>query len=148
MPLRTIFLFTSLICCVLAFHERSAAQGGWRQWEIHFRDGTTLEASPLAINEKGRFTRSMGKESGFKRSTIAYLSIARTELPPFPKGPFRVDQVVRLDGSRSAGPITFRSLKFSEGELVQKGKRTTLENIAYIIFAAPRTRGPSAKRKH
>ena len=113
-----------------------SAQGGWRQWEIHFLDGTTVEANPLQMGKDGRFTRSMDpKEAGFVRSKIDYLAASTKQLPPAPTGKFKQDLVVMLDGKRSFGAVTFREVKFSEGKIVQNRKEMTLKNVAYIKFA-------------
>ena len=126
----------------------TSAQGGWRQWEIHFRDGTTVEASPLQMRADGRFTRSMDpKEPGFERSRIGFIAAARSGLPPLPKGNFLKDAVILLDGTRIDGAIAFRKIQFSEGTFVQSGKEMTLEKVAYIIFAAPRRPPPAQKKK-
>ena len=45
-----------------------------------------------------------------------------------------------LDGTRTTGKVTFKSLKFSEGIIVQNGKEMSLENVAYIKFAHSKTK--------
>ena len=115
---------------------QSAAQGGWRQWEIYLVDGTSVEASPLQIRKDGKFTRSMDpKEVGYERANINYLAANTKELPAAPTGKYKQDLVVMLDGKQSFGKVTFKSLKFSEGTIVQNGKEMTLENVAYIKFS-------------
>src|SRR5687767_1797245 len=111
-------LFTIFVCSAIG-----SAQGGWRQWEIHLRDGTVISANPLGINEKGMFTRSMnGTERGIERSRIAYLAAGRRELPVFPSEKFKQDVIVMLDGSKTMGTIKFQELQFSEGKYVQSGR--------------------------
>ena len=125
------------IVCLSLLNTQAAAQGGWRQWEIHFVDGTSLQASPLQMRNDRRFTRSMDpKEAGFQRSEIDYFAIkTEKQLPPAPTGKIKQDLVVMLDGSRTLGPVAFRELKFSEGKIVQNRKVLSLENVAYIKFA-------------
>ena len=132
---------------LIFFHCNSSAQGGWRQWNVFLRDGTQLEANPLGMNEAGRFTRGMGAEPGIERLKIAYLAIARRELPPLPKGEFDKDMVMLVDGTRAFGAVAFKNLKFSEGVLLQNGKQISTENIAYIKFARPIKKTKAGKRR-
>lgn len=126
----------SLLIVVLTFSSASA-QGGWRQWDIHMLDGTTLQANPLGLKD-GRFTRSMNKdESGIERLKISYISVVAASLPPAPTGKVKKDLIVLLDGTRSFGQVKFKEIKFSEGTILQNGKEMTLENVAYIRFAHP-----------
>jgi hypothetical protein len=136
-----------LTVCLAAFYVYTPAQGGWRQWDIVFRDGTRIEANPLGMNHAGHFTRGMGKEPGFERSKISYIAAGRRELPPLPGGTTGKDRVVMLDGSVTTGAVTFRKLEFSEGTIVQNGKEMTLENVAFIIFAIPKKKLPQTRRK-
>jgi len=120
-------------------HIQASAQGGWRQWDIQLLDGTTIQANPLQMNSKGRFTRSMDPaEVGFDRSKILYLAASTKTLPPVPDGRFDQDLIVMLDGKRSFGAVKFYVVRFSEGKIVQNGKTMTLENVAYIKFAHPK----------
>ena len=133
--------------CTLGFCQlQASAQGGWRQWDIHLLDGTTRLATPLATNEKGQFTFSMGKEPAIDRSKISYLAIRANDLPQVPDGQFDKDLVVMLDGTRLFGAITFRDIKFSEGTIVQNGKKMTLEKVAYIKFAQPKKKAQKPRR--
>jgi hypothetical protein len=75
------------------------------------------------------------KEAGFARSKIDYLAAIKDQLPPLPTGRFKQDLIVFLGGKRSLGKATFKSLKFSEGVIVQNQKELGLENIAFIMFA-------------
>jgi hypothetical protein len=130
----------SALLLAAVFTIAANAQGGWRQWDIHLRDGNTLEANPLGM-KAGRFTRSMSdKEVGLEREKIAYVAAVRRELPPLPVGKFKKDVIVMLDGTQMTGTVKFKEIKFSEGTIVQNGKEMTLENVAYIFFAAPRKR--------
>ena len=136
---KKIFLTASFVLCLS--YSQAYSQGGWRQWEIHFLDGTVVEASPLQMRANGRFTRSMDpKEAAFERSKIDYIAaIVRnqnaTSFPAVPTGKFKQDLIVMLDGTRSFGKVTFKSVKFSEGTIIQNRKEMTLENVAYIKFA-------------
>ena len=126
---------------------RTSAQGGWRQWEIYLVDGTSVEASPLQMRKDGRFTRSMDpKEIGFDRAKISYLAASTKQLPPAPSGKYKQDLVVTLDGKQSLGRVTVKSLKFSEGIIVQNGKELRLENVAYVKFAHPKSKVPNKKK--
>ena len=141
MRVRTIgFAVFSFVTIVLAFSS-TFGQGGWRQWEVYLVDGTSVQASPLQLRADGKFTRSMDpKEIGYDRANINYLAANTKELPPAPTGKYKQDLVVMLDGKQTFGKVTFKSLKFSEGTIVQNGKEMTLENVAYIKFAHPRTK--------
>ena len=136
--------FLLILAWVLVLPAHASAQGGWRQWQIRFLDGTSVEASPLQMRADGKFTRSMdANEPGFDRAKIDYVAaVVRTRsdsegavFPPTPTGAFKQDLIVFLDGKRSLGKVTFKSLKFSEGTIIQNGKKMGLENVAYIKFA-------------
>jgi hypothetical protein len=136
MFLRSSLMF--LLPVFLLLSTQAFAQGGWRQWEIYFLDGTSVEASPLQLRNDGRFTRSMDpKEAGFAQARIDYLAATTKQLPPAPTGKYKQDVVVMLDGKRAFGKVRFKTLKFSEGTFVQNGKEISLENVAYIKFAHP-----------
>jgi len=133
--LQTILLlsFIGAIASITA-----AAQGGWRQWDLHLRDGSTVQANPLGLRDS-RFTRSMSKdERGIDRAKISYISAVANSLPPIPTADVKKDLVVQMDGKRTQGTVTFKEIRFSEGTIVQNGKEMTLENVAYIVFAKPR----------
>lgn len=126
---------------IAIIHSQSMAQGGWRQWEIYLVDGNSVQASPLQLRADGKFTRSMDpNEPGYDRSAIAYLAANTKTLSPAPTGKYKNDVIVTLDGKMLFGKVTFKSLKFSEGTVVQNGKEMTLENVAYIKFAHPVTK--------
>jgi len=136
---RQVILFFSFSLFVLMSADVHA-QGGWRQWEIKLLDGTSVEGNPLQMRGDGRFTRSMDpKEDGYLQSTVDYFAASTKQLPPLPTGSFKQDLVVMLDGKRLFGKVTFKSLKFSEGTIVQNGKEMTLENVAFIKFAHAKT---------
>ena len=127
-----------LACFLGAFALSASAQGGWRQWDIYLVDGSKLLGTPLAINEKGRFTHAMGDKEGIERSKISYIAIRERDLPPAPEGSVKQDLVVLRDGTKSFGVITFRNFKFSEGTVIQNGKEISTEKVAYIKFAQPK----------
>ena len=132
---KTIAIFAASLLSAAIFAPSGHAQGGWRQWDIHMRDGSTLEANPLGMRN-GRLTRSMSeKEIGIERDKILYIAAGRRELPSLPKEKLKKDLIVMLDGTRTSGAVTFEEIKFSEGTLRQNGKQMTLENVAYILFA-------------
>jgi hypothetical protein len=146
--MKTLVNLSFVLICLAMLSTVASAQGGWRQWEIHFLDGTKVEASPLQMRKDGRFTRSMDpKEAGYDRSTIDYLAASTKQLPPVPTGKDKRDLVVMLDGKQSSGKITFKALKFSEGTIVQNGKEMSLEKIAYIKFARPKPKITKKKIK-
>jgi hypothetical protein len=129
----SILAFLALCCATSA-----TAQGGWRQWNIYLVDGTRLFATPLGMNEKGRFTYYMGDREGTERTKISHIVIVADGLPPAPTEKIKQDLIVFRDGTKSFGAITFKELKFSEGILIQNGKEISTENIAYIKFAPPK----------
>jgi hypothetical protein len=124
----------------------AAAQGGWRQWDVYLRDGTHVVANPLGAPDSVRISTSMGSDA-IDRDLIDYLA-ARTAklaeplrsiaLPPAPTTRCRRDVVVRLDGRRSYGRVTFADIRFSEGTIVQNGVEMDLTEVAYIQFARVR----------
>src|SRR3954451_14279914 len=141
-PLAFLFLVIVIVC----FQADVSAQGGWRQWDIIMLDGTSQYASPLQMRADGRFTRSMDpNEPGFERSKIDYLAARATALPTAPTAAVKKDLVVMLDGTRTLGTVTFKSVKFSEGTIVQNGKELSLENVAYIKFAHSKQAKPKKK---
>ena len=143
--MKSLITAVSVFVALFALNSATYAQGGWRQWTVHMRDGTQLEANPLGMNEAGRFTRGMGNQEGIERSKIALLSIRQNELPPLPEGEFDKDLVVLTDGTRTFGAVKFREFKFSEGTIIQNGKEIGTGNIAYIKFAKPKKK-PATKR--
>jgi len=119
-----------------------------RQWRVRdpalyrrFADAVekfrpTLRECLAALRADGKFTRSMDpKEAGFDRSKIDYFAAIKDQLPPLPTGNFKQDLVVFVDGKRSLGKVTFKSLKFSEGVIVQNGNEFKMASVAYVKFA-------------
>ena len=144
MSRRTAFTILFYVVAITIMCIPASAQGGWRQWKVYLLDGTSVTASPLQLRADGRFTRSMDpNEAGFDRLQIDYLAVNTQTPPPAPTGKAKQDIIVMLDGSRTTGKVTFKSLKFSEGMIVQNGKEMSLENVAYIKFAHTK-----AKPKH
>jgi hypothetical protein len=136
MKRRTACTILFYVLAITAMCIPASAQGGWRQWKVYLLDGTSVTASPLQLRSDGRFTRSMDpNEAGFDRSQIDYLAVNTQTPPPPPTGKVKQDVIVMLDGTRTTGKVTFKSLKFSEGIIVQNGKEMSLENVAYIKFA-------------
>jgi len=141
MKRRTISTILLYVLAITVLCIPASAQGGWRQWKVYLLDGTSVTASPLQLRADGRFTRSMDpNEAGFDRSQIDYLAVNTPQPPPAPTGKVKQDVVVMLDGTRTTGKVTFKSLKFSEGMIVQNGKEMSLENVAYIKFAHSKTK--------
>ena len=126
-----------LVFGILFGLTNASGQGGWRQWEVHMIDGTSITASPLALNDKRELTYSM-RNVPIERWKISYIAIAADNLPPFPTGTSSKDVVVKTDGSRSVGTVQFLQVKFSEGKIRQNGKTIDLKDVAYVIFAKPR----------
>ena len=136
-------VISPLVIILIAFVQ-APAQGGWRQWQIYLVDGTSVQASPLQLRADSKFTRSMDpKEPGYSRSQIDYFASIWEKLPPAPTGKYKQDLIVMLDGKQSFGKVTFKSLKFSEGTLVQNGKEMMLKDVAYIKFSHPPTKAKS-----
>ena len=130
-----ILLLLLVVLGIGVFQSQTSAQGGWRQWDLYLLDGSKVQANPLALKD-GRFTRSMSKdEVGIDRSKISYIAAVANSLPPVPTGKFNKDLIVLLNGTRSLGTVTIKEIEFSEGMIVQNGKKLTLENVAYIKFA-------------
>ena len=141
MKRRTISTILLYVLAITVMCIPASAQGGWRQWKVYLLDGTSVTASPLQLRSDGRFTRSMDpNEAGFDRSQIDYLAVNTQTPPPPPTGKVKQDVVVMLDGTRTTGKVTFKSLKFSEGMIAQNGKEMSLENVAYIKFAQTKSK--------
>src|SRR5215203_4729378 len=77
------------------------AQGGWRQWDVRLRDGTSVQANPLGAPDDGHISLSVsafeGREPSIPRSRIDYIAaqttvgpsrepLPGTTLPPAPSG--------------------------------------------------------------
>src|SRR3954453_14433199 len=103
-------LLAAGICVGLA--SQSSAQGGWRQWDLHLRDGRRVEANPLGAPDTAHLSISVGgyegHDSTFVRSRIDYIAAqkgAGAALPPAPTRRVCEDLVVRRDGRRSTGRV-------------------------------------------
>jgi hypothetical protein len=126
-----------------AFGARAEAQGGWRQWDVHLRDGTRIEANPLGAPDDSRVSHSVGAYEGHEpaipRERIDYLAARLTgERPAPPTASVREDLIVYRDGRRTKGRVTLGRIIYSEGVVRQRGKTIDLEDVAYIKFAAPK----------
>jgi hypothetical protein len=62
-----------------------------------------------------------------------------------PRGKFKQDLIVLLDGKRSSGKVTFKSVKFYVGTVVQNGKEMSVKDVAYIKFTHPKALFESKK---
>jgi hypothetical protein len=153
--LGTRLLIAATVCAALS--SESSAQGGWRQWDIHLRDGKRVEANPLGAPDTARLSVSVGgyegHDSTFVRSRIDYIAAqkgAGRALPPAPTRRVCEDLVVRRDGRRSTGHVTLTRIMYSEGVVRQRGVDIDLADVAYIKFASPSPkacgRGASAAR--
>lgn len=141
------------LCLSALFALNVMAQGGWRQWDIYLRDGSKIEANPLGLTDDGRLSHSLKSDAspgeGLERATIDYIAARGRNLPPPPEGDLQQDLVVMLDGRRTYGPISFKSIKFSEGTIVQNGAEIVLRDVAYIKFASPKgdSRKPARRNR-
>lgn len=127
-----------------------AAQGGWRQWDIHLRDGRRVEANPLGAPDDDHIAISVGgmvrHDLTFTRSQIDYIAAQVTmgpdreplvgmSLPPKPTGRACEDLIVYRDGRRTTGRVTFTRIAYSEGVVRQGDDEVDLQDVAYIKFA-------------
>jgi hypothetical protein len=144
-------LFTVVSLCV-ALPLPSAAQGGWRAWDLYLRDGSRIDANPLGAPDDNRLAISVGgmEERGHDR-TIARRRIAliaaratvglRREpipgetLPPRPIGRACEDVIVLRDGRKTTGHVSLTLVRYSAGVVTQRGVEVELDSIAYIKFA-------------
>jgi hypothetical protein len=140
-------LFVALGFCA-ALSSRSSAQGGWRQWDIHLRDGRRVEANPLGAPDTTRVSVSVGgyegHDSTYARSRVDYIAARRSggqELPPPPMRRACADLIVRRDGRKSTGRVTLTRIMYSEGVVRQRGVDVDLKDVAYIKFASSSRKG-------
>jgi hypothetical protein len=140
-----------LLCAALPTALR--AQGGWRQWDVHLRDGTRVEANPLGAPDDAHVAISVGGVTGrdttIARARIAYIAARAPaeSLPPAPSGDACADVVVRRDGRRTTGRVTLTRVEYSEGTITQRGDRIALRDVAYLVFGRPcRERARHARR--
>jgi len=139
------------LCVGLA--SASSAQGGWRQWDVHLRDGTRVVASPLGAPDDTHLSISVGAREGpvpaLPRARIHYLAARPTagdSLPPAPAGVACEDAIVRRDGSRTAGRVTLTHVAWSEGTITQRGVVVDLRDVAYVVLRSPPTARKSCGR--
>lgn len=139
----------------------AAAQGGWRQWDIHLRDGTRIIANPLGAPDDAHLSISVagyeGHDSTIARSRIDYISAppaidstgvwrSASRLPAA-KAPMCEDVVVQLNGERTVGRVTLTHIVYSEGVVSQRDTDIDLKQVAYIQFAsAPRAKCSRRRR--
>jgi len=142
--LTTLPLLTAVLCAGLA--SASPAQGGWRQWEVRLHDGRRLEANPLGAPDGANLSLSVaaydGRERRLARSlvhVVAARPAAGDSLPNAPLVASCDDAIVRRDGSRTVGHITLARVQWSEGVVVQRRDTVDLRDVAYLVFAAPRS---------
>ena len=132
------------------FGSSAPAQGGWRSWDVHLRDGSRVEANPLGAPDDRRVSTSVGGLSGrgatIPRSRIDFIAAQSTvgpnrepvpgvALPAVPTGRVCADVVVHSDGRRTTGRVTLTRIAFSEGVVHQRGTEINLRDIAFIKFA-------------
>lgn len=123
----------------------SAAQGGWRAWDVHLRDGRRVVASPLGAPDDAHLSFSVASYTGDERRIarrrvrlVAARPLPGDSLPPAPVAASCADAIVRRDGTRTEGRITLARVRWSEGVVVQRGDTVDLQDVAYLVFAAPR----------
>ncbi len=128
----------------------AAAQGGWRQWDVHLRGGARVEANPLGAPDDSHLAISVGgmegHDSTIARARVDYIAAqttvgARREaipgatLPPAPTARVCEDVIVRRDGRRTSGRVALTRIEYSSGVVSQRGAEIALDEIAYIKFA-------------
>jgi hypothetical protein len=130
--------------CWAGLASASAAQGGWRQWEVRLRDGTRLEANPLGAPDDGHLSLSVGaydRRAGRISRALVRLVAARPlpgeSLPEAPTAASCEDAIVLRDGTTTVGRISLTRVRWSEGVVVQRGNTVDLRDVAYLAFAAP-----------
>lgn len=152
-------LFTAAALCV-ALPQLSAAQGGWRAWDMYLRNGKRLEANPLGAPDDTHLAISVGgmggDDSTIARSRIALIAAQTTvgprrepipdaTLPPRPTGRSCEDVIVRRDGRKTTGHVSLTSVRWSAGVVTQRGVEIELDSVAYIKFGD--STAPQCKRK-
>jgi hypothetical protein len=155
-----------LLCMVLPLP--SAAQGGWRSWDLYLRDGTLIEANPLGAPDDAHLAISVGgmerQDKTIARRRIALVAaqttvgprrerLAGDTLPPRPTGRACEDVIVLRDGRKTTGHVSLTRVQYSEGVVTQRGVEIGLDSIAYIKFAdattpACKSTTRAARRSH
>ena len=130
--------------------SRAQAQGGWAQWDILLRDGTRVEANPLGAPDDEHFSISVGGLEGrdvtLLRPLVDYIAAQTTvgsrrepipgaKLPALPAARACEDVLVRRDGRRTIGHVSFARVIYSAGTVKQRGADVDLTDVAYIRFA-------------
>jgi hypothetical protein len=146
-------LFVAVSLCV-ALPLPLAAQGGWRAWDLYLRDGSRIEANPLGAPDDNRLAISVGGMEGhdktIARRRIALIAAQTTvgprreavpgdTLPPRPTGHACEDLIVLRDGRRTTGHVSLTRIRYSTGVVTQRGVEVTLDSIAYIKLAVPKS---------
>ncbi len=146
--------------CFNLFERSATAQGGWDAWDIFLRDGTQRRASPLSSLDNERFSTSLKNDASpsdypgkvIARSKIDYIArrsrlLYKPEMPPAPTDKVDQDLVVMMDGRRTSGAVTLKSIRFSDGTIIQNNVEIEMTDVAYIKFAAPTaaTRQPARR---
>lgn len=144
-------LFAAIALCV-ALPGGSAAQGGWRQWDLYLRDGSRVEANPLGAPDDTHLAISVGgmehHDKTIARRRIALVAAQTTvgsrrepipgdTLPIRPIGRTCDDLVIRRDGRKTTGRVLLTRIQYSAGTVTQRGVEISLDSIAYIKFADP-----------
>jgi hypothetical protein len=154
-------LLAAISLCV-ALPLPSAAQGGWRSWDLYLRDGTRIEANPLGAPDDVHLAISVGgmerHDKTIARARIALVAaqttvgprrerLAGDTLPPRPTGRACEDVIVLRNGRKTTGHVSLTRVQYSEGVVTQGGVEMGLDSIAYIKFAdSPTTACKSKKR--
>jgi len=135
---------------LVALAHTAHAQGGWSQWNVLLRDGTHVEANPLGAPDDTHFSVSVGGFEGLDvtilRSLVDYIAAQTTvgsrhepipgaKLPALPPARACEDVLVRRDGRRTIGHVTFTRVMYSSGTVRQRGVDIDLDDVAYIRFA-------------
>ena len=138
------------LAAIVAVAPAARAQGGWAQWDVTLRDGTRVEANPLGAPDSEHFSVSVGgfegKDVTILRALVDYIAAQTTvgsrrepipgaKLPALPEARACEDVLVRRDGRRTTGHVTFTRLQYSAGAVKQRGVDIDLEDVAYIRFA-------------
>jgi hypothetical protein len=153
-------LLAAIALCI-ALPLPSAAQGGWRQWDLYLRDGTRVEANPLGAPDDAHLATSVGgmerHDATIARQRIRFVvaqttvgsrreAISGDTLPLRPTGRTCEDVIVLRDGRKTTGRVSLTRIQYSEGVVTQRGVEIGLDSIAYIKFADATTAGCKRNR--